>query len=127
MTPREPQSSADATFDRCTSVTVDHLRGHPVGVPDHRVALPAVRLAELRQGSPRSLIQRRCSAAIPLRGHQTSQTKIRHHHGLILEEEKATTRRLLTVTFALLENHTSHHIEGLETEPSVHLFDQAVV
>lgn len=64
------------------SLTVQHLRGHPVRVSHDSVALPPVRLAKLRKFH--GLIHRGRSAAIPLLRNQPSQAKIRHHHRLVL-------------------------------------------
>lgn len=69
-------------FTGADSLTVQHLRGHPVGVSHNSVALPPVRLAKL--GQFHGTIHRGRSAAIPLLCDQPSQAKIRHHHRLVL-------------------------------------------
>lgn len=62
------------------TLTIQHLWGHPVGVPDHRVALFPVALAQ-RSFLGRRLLQ---SGLLPLLHNQPRQTKVSHHHCLIL-------------------------------------------
>lgn len=68
------------------SLTIQHLRGHPVGVSHYSVALPSVRLAELRQFY--RLVDGGRSAATPLLRDQSRQAKICHDHRLVLVGKK---------------------------------------
>lgn len=69
-------------FSGADSLTVQHLRSHPVGVSHDSVALPSVRFAEL--GQFHGLVDRGRSAATPLFRDQPSQAKICHYHRLVL-------------------------------------------
>lgn len=66
------------------SLTMDHLRGHPVGVAYDGVPFSPVDLAELGQCPFHRPFQRGSPALIPRFCHQPSQSKICHHHGLVL-------------------------------------------
>lgn len=70
-------------FTTCSAVyhTMNHLRSHPVGVPHHRVPLPAVGLLQARQFSLRQLI------FTYIVHHEPSQAKVCHHHSVVLNEQ----------------------------------------
>lgn len=79
-----PRTVSFLSFLKPCAPTMDHLRGHPVGVSYNSVALPAVRPAELWQWPLGRPLHRRCFALIPLLHHQPGQAKICHHHRLVL-------------------------------------------
>lgn len=75
--------------------TVDHLRGHPVGVAHYSVSLPAVRL----------LLQETLVLDLVFH-HQPSQPKVCHHHTVILKGDRGHTDRVISAASQYLEYQT---------------------
>lgn len=71
---------------------MDHLGGHPVGVPHHRVSLPAV--GPLQAGElPLRLRQLLLVLVVH---HETRQPKVGHHHCAVLHAQTHTHRKSVT-------------------------------